>query len=158
MKKILMAAVALAAVSATPAMAADFTISGAVTASCGSIGDKTIAFGTIGTNSDGTLTSGQSKSSDGQSVYCNGTGSTISVSHTALTTGDSSPAPSGFTKTIDFTTDVDFAGSKFGDGTAQSLGAKTGTLVVSANELTATAKPLAGSYSGKITVTVSPLL
>lgn len=156
MKKILMAAVALTALGATPAMAADFAVSGSVEASCGSIGDKPIAFDAILTNADGTLKTGQSKSSDGQSVYCNGSNSTISVSHAALKIGDGSGAPTNFTKTINFTTEVDFAGSKFTDGAGLNLGAKSGILTVTAKDLSADAKPLAGSYTGSITVTVSP--
>ncbi|ANI79505.1 hypothetical protein [Sphingobium sp. EP60837] len=160
MKKILMAAVALTALGATPAMAAGvFTVSGDVAATCGAISDGTITFSSgIATGTDGTLTSGQSQSSAPQNVYCNGAGSKITVAHTAMKIGDGTGAPSNFTKTIDFTTDVNFAGTHFGEGTSQTLGAMSGSLVVSANDLTASAKPLAGSYSGSITVTVSPSL
>ena len=155
MKKILMAAVAVAALASTPVYAADFAVTGTVQASCGAITGLPIAFGTIATGSDGSLTAGQSKSSASQSAYCNGANSTISVSHLALANGTGA-APTGFTRTIDFTTDVDFAGAHFTDGVTQSLGAKTGSLVVSANSLTASAKPLAGDYTGSITVTVTP--
>ena len=48
MKKILMAAVAVAALGATPAYAADtgvFAVSGSVQLACGGLGNGTIAFG-----------------------------------------------------------------------------------------------------------------
>lgn len=159
MKKLLMIGAALAATTAaTPAFATDFTVSGSVTASCGAMTDDPIAFGTIATDADGSLSTGQSKTNAGQPVYCNGVGSTISVSHDALKIGDGTGAPTGFTKTIDFTTSVDFAGVVVGDGASQTLGAQTGTLKVSANNLTASAKPLAGTYAGAVHVTVTPAL
>jgi spore coat protein U-like protein len=154
----MMAALAVSSLSATPALAqsASYTVSATVAASCGALTNGTIPFGTLGIGTDGTLTSGQSFSSGSQNVYCNGVNSTITVGHTAMTTSAAATDAGGFTRTIDFTTSVNFAGSTFGDGTTQALGAKTGTLVASANSLTATAKPYAGSYSGTISVTLSP--
>jgi hypothetical protein len=156
MKKLLMAAVAVSAIAATPAFAADFPITATVGASCGAITGSTIAFSAIATGADGTLTAGQSASSSSQAVYCNGAGSTITVTSTELLTSPGVVA-SGFTKTLGFTTDVNFAGVHRGTGAAQALGAVTGTLIVSANNLTASAKPQAGDYTGLIQVTVAPI-
>lgn len=149
------------AMTVTPASAqqtSTFTVTGNVAASCGAIGNDTIAIGQIGIGTDGTLNTGQSKSTGSSNVWCNGLNTKIKVSHTALLTGDTSPAPSGFTKKIDYTPNVSFAGTNFGDGEV-TLGAKTGAMIVSANNLTAAdGKPLAGDYSGAITVVLTPAI
>jgi hypothetical protein len=159
MKKIFMTAAAitgLTAFSAMPAGAASFTVSGSVTATCNYTGG-TIAFGTIAINSDGTLTASQTASSTAQtSFFCNGAGTTLDLAHTAMTDGVT--APSGYTSTIDFTPAVKVGGTdkKVGDGTGTALGAIAGSLVVDARNLTAAAKPTAGTYSGSITLTLTP--
>lgn len=160
MKKIFIAAVpctVLAALPATPAAAASYTVTGAVSASCSAPAGGTIAFGTIGVQSDGTLTASQTASSSAQSsFYCNGAGTTLTLAHTAMTDGVT--APSGFTSTIDFTPAVKVGGTdkQVGDGTGVAFGAQAGSLVVDARNLTASAKPTAGSYSGSITLTLTP--
>lgn len=159
MKKIFMTVVAvtgLAGLPAVPASAASFTVSGSVTATCNYSGG-TIAFGTIATNADGTLTSNQSASSSAQTgFFCNGAGTTLDLTHTAMTDGVT--APSGFTSTIDFTPAVKVGGTdkQVGNGTSVALGAIAGSLVVDARNLSAAAKPTAGSYSGSITLTLTP--
>jgi hypothetical protein len=129
-----------------------------VTATCNYSGG-TIPFGTIGVNSDGTIASGQSASSTAQTgFYCNGAGTTLDLAHTAMTDGVT--APSGFTSTIDFTPAVKVGGTdkKVGDGTGTALGAIAGSLVVDARTLTATGKLTAGTYSGSVTLTLTPAL
>jgi hypothetical protein len=161
MRKIVIAAVtftAIAVLPAAPAAAADFTVTGSVTATCNYSGG-TIPFGTIGVNSDGTIASGQSASSTAQTgFYCNGAGTTLDLAHTAMTDGVT--APSGFTSTIDFTPAVKVGGTdkKVGDGTGTALGAIAGSLVVDARTLTATGKLTAGTYSGSVTLTLTPAL
>jgi len=161
MKSIFMLAVAFSALSAlraAPAAAADFTVSGSVTPTCNYSGG-TIVFGTIGVNSDGTIATGQSASSTAQAgFYCNGAGTTLDLSHTAMTDGVT--APSGFTSSIDFTPAVKVGGTdkKVGDGTGIALGAIAGALVVDARTLTATGKLTAGTYSGSVTLTLTPAL
>ena len=161
MKKIIIAAVmatGITAGAAAPAAAADFTVSGAVTATCNYTGG-TIPFGTIGVNSDGTIASGQSASSTAQTgFFCNGAGTTLDLSHTAMTDGVT--APSGFTSIIDFTPAVKVGGTdkQVGDGTGTSFGAIAGSLVVDARTLTATGKLTAGTYSGSVTLTLTPAL
>lgn len=161
MKKIFVAAViftAMCALPAAPAAAGDFTVTGSVTATCNYSGG-TIPFGTISVNSDGTIASGQSASSTAQTgFYCNGAGTTLDLSHTAMTDGVT--APSGFTSTIDFTPAVKVGGTdkKVGDGTGTALGAIAGSLVVDARSLTATGKLTAGTYSGNVTLTLTPAL
>jgi hypothetical protein len=160
MKKILMAAVALTAmatVPATPAAAADFTVTGSVAAACNYTGG-TIAFGAIGTNADGTIAASQSTSSSAQTgFFCNGAGTTLALSHTAMANA-ATPA-SGFTSTIDYTPAVSVGGvdQQLGDGNNNTFGAQAGDLVVDARTLTATGKLMAGNYSGTITLTLTPL-
>ena len=157
MKRQLMVAAALLAMSATPAYAqAVFNVSGTVNAVC-SYNGGTIAFGTITTDSSGNINSGQSASSSAETgFYCNGAGTTLDLAHTALTT--SATAPSGFTSSIDYTPEAQIgSGTPYsGDQTGTAFGAQAGSLVVSAKNLTATGKLMAGSYSGTITLTLTP--
>jgi opacity protein-like surface antigen len=163
MKKLLMAAVALTAlatVPATPAAAqAVFNVSGTVNAVCNYSGG-TIAFGTITTNADGTLPGTQDASSTPQTgFFCNGAGTTLTLAHSAMTTS-ATPA-TGFTSTINFTPAVVVGGvdKQVGDGSGVAFGAQAGSLVVDARDLStasATDKVMAGSYSGTITLTLTP--
>ena len=149
---------AMTALSAAPAAAANFTVSGSVTPTCNYSGG-TIAFSTIGVNADGTIATGQTASSAAQaSFYCNGAGTTLDLAHTAMTDGVT--APSGFTSTIDFTPAVKVGGTdkKVGDGTGIALGAISGALVVDARALAATGKLTAGTYGGSVTLTLTPAL
>ena len=158
MKKIFIAALAASALTATPAMAqtATYAVSGMVNASCGGPADAPIAFGTINTTTAGELAGGQSKSITQTPVYCNSTGTTIKITHSALT--NTAIAPTGFTSTISYTPVVDFGGHTYtGDqNPAVLLGAAAGDLVVTASMLTATAKPMAGGYTGAIVLTLTP--
>lgn len=163
MKRLLLAAVAVTAMSTAPAHAqqATFNVTASVTATCSFTGG-TIPFGTLNTNSDGTLTTGQSHSSPDQTgFYCNGAHTTLDLAHTAMTNNDVATATSPFTRTIDFTPAVKVGGSdvQVGNGTGTVLGATAGTLVVDARNLStasASDKVLAGSYSGTITLTLHP--
>jgi len=162
MKKLLVAAAALGAVASTPAMAtaapsADYTVTGTVAPTCNAGSGGTITFGTIALASDGTLGTNADQSSTGVNVYCNGVNATLSLAgHTIV----NSPAPADttdFTKTLSFTTTATVGGSSFTEANAQAFGAKAGSLVVTAASLSAGGKrPYAGSYTGTITVTLSP--
>lgn len=158
MRKLLMAAVALTAMSATPAFAqsANFTVSGSVNAVCSFTGGA-ISFPTITTNADGTIAASQSASSSAQAgFYCNGAGTTLTLAHSALT--NAATPGSGFTSTIDYTPAAVVGGvdKQVGDGTNATFGAQAGSLVVDARNLSATGKLMAGSYSGAITLTLTP--
>ena len=162
MKKIMMAALALASPTATPALAqsANWAVTGTVNAQCGALTGSTLAFGTIAINaSDGKLATNAPVSSASQPVYCNGVNSTITVGYTAMTnTTTAATDTADFTGKIDYTANVAFGGTNFAPGAApQALGASAGTLVVTASALNAGGKrPYAGSYSGNIAVTLSP--
>lgn len=166
MKKLLLAAAALGAVASTPAMAttgdstATYEVSGTVNASCNANTGGTIAFTTITTNSDGTLASGQSKTSGASAVYCNGVNSTITVSGSSIVNSVAADNAE-FTGTLTFTPSAKIDGAagivNVGAGTT-ALGAKAGDLTVTAGSLTATGgkRPYAGAYTGNVTVTLSP--
>ena len=161
-KKLLLAAVAVSAIAATPAMAADTValcgISGSVGEVCSASATGSIAFGAL-TDGTGTLNVTSKDAAADTGAYCNGAGTTITIAHTNLvhSTG-AGTAPAGFTKTVTFVPEVDAgATTKTGDIGPVALGAFSG-LTVRAKSLatSASAKPLAGSYSGSITVTLTP--
>ena len=166
MKKVLMGAVALTAMTATPALAADpsatFTVNGSVNNTCniGSGSAFNINSGTISTDANGALSGTNTGTSSSVSVVCNSGGAQINIDHTALVNTNNALADgNGFTKTIDFTP----SGTLTNNGSDTALvagdnntGIVNGTLKVTAASLTTAggAKPYAGSYSGTIVVTV----
>ncbi|MFC4594399.1 hypothetical protein [Sphingobium tyrosinilyticum] len=166
MKKILMAAVALTALGATPAMAADsvavYTVTGNVGAICAASGTGTIEFGNL-VDTDGTLNASDKTSSDA-SAYCNGAGTTVKISHVDLTHKTfSGTVPAGFVKVVSFVPEITVgsggtAKTVNGDqATATGLGAFSGLTVKAKSPSVASGKPLAGDYEGSITVTLSPI-
>lgn len=157
MKKVLMAAVALTAVTATPAFAEDFAVTGKVAATCNYTGG-TIAFGTIQTNADGTLVANQKASSTAQTgFYCNGGSTKATVTHSPLSSGTGAAA-TGFVNSIGFTPVVSIGGVDVvtGDASGASISATSGSLVVRADNLTASGKVQAGDYTGQIVLTLTP--
>ena len=147
---------AFAVIPATAQAQVAYTVTGSVTAACNATAGA-IAFSTIGVATDGTLSDSRTGSSAAQaSFYCNGAGTKITLAHAAMT--NAVAAPSGFTNSIDFTPAVKVAGAdkQVGDGANVAFGATAGSLVVEARNLSATGKLIAGSYSGSITLTLSP--
>ena len=156
MKKLLMAAVAASALAATPALAATdatYDVTGSVNSACGIAASGTVAFSALA-NADGTYASPTATAANDTTAYCNQAGTTVDISHTAMTT--SGATPTGFTNTLDFTPVVSFNGATgLNDGAAQLVGA-FGSLSVSATATTPAAKLIAGSYSGQISITLHP--
>ena len=158
MKKILIAAMALSALASTPAFAANtvaaYAVTGSVTAICSAAASGSITLGSL-TDASGNLNVTGGTASD-TGAYCNGAGTTVQVAHAALTTAGA--AATGFTNTLSFTPVV-VAGATTLTGdkaSGTSLGAFSG-LSVSVSSLSAGGnKPVAGSYSGSITVTLTP--
>ena len=124
MKKLLMAAVAASSLAATPALAATdatYDVTGSVNSACGIAASGTVAFSALA-NADGTYASPTATAANDTTAYCNQAGTTVDISHTAMTTDGTAPA--GFTKTLDFTPVVSFNGAAgLNDGTAQLVGA-----------------------------------
>lgn len=169
MKKFLMLAAAAAAVSATPAMAATnsatYDVKASVSAFCTALTSSSTAldFGSLDSfiNADGTLgTNSLSKNVQQTNVVCNGAGTTITVTPTAMTNTNSALTDtSQFTKTINYTTTVSLAGSSVTvDSLPHNVGALNGTLSVTASNLSPAGglALYAGSYAGTIVVTLTP--
>lgn len=166
MKKILMAAVAVSGLAATPAMAADsatYDVTGTVTAVCSVNSGTTIAFTGL-TDGSGSIVAGAVTNIAGDTgAYCNGGNSKLSVTHSPLKlqagAEDSTVTPpTGFVKTIEFTPVVkvgDLA-TEYNDGGAHAVGAFSGLSVQAKAPTVTGGKPLAGDYKGSITIAVSP--
>ena len=159
MKRLMIGAVALAALAATPAMAvdpsADFQVSGSVSAACFATGG-TIEFGTMSINaSTGRLNGATSASSTGSDAWCNGVNSTLSFTSTGKLTNANTTTDAAFTSELSFTPSVTLGGNAVTSGS--KVGAAYGSLVVTAGNLSDGGKlPVAGDYTGLISVTLSP--
>lgn len=156
MKRLMMGAVALAALTTTPAMAADYQVQGTVNAACYANTGGTIDFGTMTIDStSGRLNGPTSASSAGSTIWCNGINSTLSFTSTGVFTGSNTSSDTAFTNLLTFNPSVTLGGSAVTSGA--TIGAKSGSLVVTAGNLSDGGKlPVAGSYTGLITVTLSP--
>ncbi|MDF8335051.1 hypothetical protein [Novosphingobium cyanobacteriorum] len=163
MKKLLLAAASLGAVISTPALAAapsaTYDVTASVPQSCNAGSNGTISFSTLTLNSDGTVASGQSASSTGTAVYCNGAAATLTLSTGNTITNSAYTADAGgFTKTLTFTTTAKIgSGATLNEGTT-TIGAVAGNLVVTASSINGLsgARPYAGDYTGSLTVTLTP--
>ncbi len=153
MKKLLMAAVAVSTLAATPALAATsavYTVNGNVTATCSVTGTGTITLGELGAGTTFTATDA--------SAACNQGNTTVDVTHVKLQSTTVATATTGFTRELEFTPKLetqDSAKTVTGDATAASLGAFN-TLKVTATTGTPTATLVAGNYTGSITITLNP--
>lgn len=164
MKKYLMMAAALVAVSATPAMAATYDVKANVDAFCttltGSTGSSAdLDFGTLNVGADGKLTGSYTKNSSQANVVCNGSNTSITVTKTSMTNSATLTDTNNFTNTIDYTPTVTLAGhSVTVDGSSHAIGELVGTLSVTADTLAPSGGKalLAGSYAGTIVVTLTP--
>jgi hypothetical protein len=159
MRKIVTIAAALSAFIAVPAFGATntvatYAVSGTVSAVCSANASGSISLGNL-VDGTGTLNVSSGSASD-TGAYCNGAGTTIEVSHTSLTTAGT--ASTGFTNTLTYSPKVT-AGATVLTGdqpSGTSLGTFSG-LTVEVTSLSASGnKPVAGTYSGAITVTLSP--
>lgn len=155
MKKLLLAAVAVSAIAATPAMAAgtatDYEFKGSVTEVCSTTTATKSGF-TIAL--DGTFAK---QTLSDSTAYCNGATTTASYVVTHLTNDDTGiSAPSGFTTTVPITAEVK-AGTATVVAGGSTVGAFNGLTVSATGDGVASGtKVMAGAYSGKITVTLTP--
>jgi hypothetical protein len=170
MKKILMAAVAVSALSATPAMAQTgpsqtYTFDGTVAARCVITGASLVSFGAL-TDESGAYTSGASEDSVDSEAYCNQASTTATIKHTNLTTD--SAASLGFTNVIPMSAALSTpqgasvvdetvaSGTDESAGTTDEVNAFTGLKVTATLGSIGSAKLVAGTYEGSITVTLTP--
>lgn len=171
MKKLLMAAVAFTAISATPALAsvpgADYTFSGSVAAIC-TIGGHSgaVDFGALTDGNGGYTGSGSSQDAADDSAYCNQAQTTAKITHTNLFT--SSVASNGFTNIVPMSASLSTTeggslsdattatGTGTSSGSTATIGAFTGLTVTATLGTIGTDKLVAGTYGGTITVTLTP--
>jgi len=169
MKKLPIAAVGLAAMASTPAMAAagtsqTYTFNGHVDALCSISGAAAVDFGAL-TDGSGNYANPGAKTATDTGANCNQAGTTATIKHTDLTT--SNPATTGFTNIVPLSASLstdqgvtiadttNASGSTASTGTGGTIKAFTG-LTVTATPGTPTARLVAGSYSGTVTVTLTP--
>lgn len=157
MKKILMAAVAFTAITATPALAQSsgtFTVSGSIAGQCGGLGAGLIQFNQIATAANGQVSDNRSLQSTAQNVFCNAGGSTISIEKNNMTNNTVVTDTTNFTNTISYDAAVTIGGTPYSNGAVNIL---SGNLVVTASNLSSGGKiPVSGAYSGTVVVTLTP--
>lgn len=138
-----------------PLVTQDFAVSGSIDARCTVGSTSPLAFGQIALNADGTLASGQSKNAT-LAIYCNGAGSKLKIAGASIT--NSVAAASGFTSSLALSPTATIGSTVAGlaDTNGVALGAVYGNLAVSTGNLAASDRPMAGDYSGTITVTLTP--
>lgn len=174
MKKMLLAAAAASAMLATPAMAADnatFNFSGSVAEVCTVSGAAaTVDFGAL-TDGSGNYTAGSTtQTATSTNAYCNQGQTKATISHTNFYT--SNAATTGFTNNIPMTAslvtivgaadNVTVADTTVASGTTSSAGTQgdvgnfTGLKVKATLGSIGSAKLVAGTYGGSITVTLQP--
>lgn len=166
MKKFLMAAVALTALTATPAMAAEeqtYTFDGTVASICTISGATKVAFGALTDGNGAYNKSAATATATDSGAYCNQGLTTAAVKHTNLV--NAVAASSGFTNVVPMSAslattqgasinDTSAAGSA--TGTSGTIGAFTGLSVTATLGSIGTDKLVAGTYDGSITVTLTP--
>ena len=170
MKKILIAATSLAAMTATPAFAASnasYSFDGSVAALCSISGHgASVSFGAL-TDGNGAYT-GNSTSQDAtdDNAYCNQANTQATITHTNLYT--SNAASTGFTNVVPMSASLSTTeGGSLADATAAvgtgtstgssgTIGAFTGLKVTATLGSIGSSKLVAGSYSGTITITLTP--
>ena len=173
MKAILMTAAAFAALAAaTPASAtvpagAAYSFDGSVAALCSIAGNaSSVTFGAL-TDTNGAYTgAATSQQSTDTSAYCNQASTTATIQHTNLFT--SNTASTGFTNVVPMSASLSTTqGASLSDATSATgtgtsvgsngtIGAFTGLKVTATLGTIGSNKLVAGSYSGTITVTLTP--
>ncbi|MGV3512409.1 MAG: hypothetical protein ACO1OX_10445 [Novosphingobium sp.] len=171
MRKILVLAASMIAIAATPAMAQSVTgtvnVTGSVAPKCKFVtATADLPLGELA-NTDGGLdpakVDNQTRTLNG---WCNNAAATLSVKATALT-GDqavTTGAEAAFTNRIDYTASVTANSASFSDVSTDDLASAdatvnmfSGDVVVTLGSSSAASKKLvAGDYTGKVEVTLTP--
>jgi hypothetical protein len=170
MKRVLLGAVALAAMVATPAMAdttsQTYTFNGTVASICTISGASLVSFGAL-TDASGNYTgNGTAKDATDSGAYCNQAATTAKITRTNFV--NSNTATTGFTNVIPMaaslsTTEGAVLSDTSGDpgtgtssGNSGTIGAFTGLKVTATLGSIGTNKLVAGTYNGSITVVLTP--
>jgi hypothetical protein len=174
MRKLLMAAVALTAVTATPALASTsqtYNFTGSVAAICTIAGAaSTVDFGALTDGSGAYTQNGVAKDATDTDAYCNQAQTTASIKHTDLFTTNS--ASTGFTNVVPMSASLTTfvgaspavvladstpaSGSTESSGSSGTVGAFTGLKVTATLGSIGSDKLVAGTYNGTITVDLTP--
>jgi len=169
MRKLLIVTAVLTATTATPALAApaSYNFDGSVAALCSISGHAgSVSFGAL-TDGNGAYTgNGTSEDATDDNAYCNQANTEATITHTNLyTTND---AGTGFTNVIPMdaalsTTNggslndsTGASGTGTSSGSTGTIGAFTGLKVTATLGTIGSDKLVAGSYTGTITVTLTP--
>jgi len=167
------------AAAAAGSVSGQVNVNGVVTASCSGSIAGTINLGELdGANGqlDPSFTTNATHGNTVQaSVICNSNAPTVTISATRLSDGVTPPDPATYTSTVDYTAKIDIATATPGTFTATyptagaggpqspgtaigaALSAAPNNVTISVTSLVPVAKVLtAGSYSGVISVTISP--
>jgi hypothetical protein len=172
MKKLLMAAVAAAGMSATPALAdttsQTYTFDGTVASICTISGASLVHFGALTDNSGAYTGNGTHQDATDSGAYCNQAATQATITHTNLV--NTNTATTGFTNVIpmsaklvttenstglaDATTPATPTGTS--SGSTGTIGAFTGLTVTATLGTIGTNKLVSGTYNGSITVTLTP--
>jgi hypothetical protein len=171
MKKLMMAAVALTALTATPALAAPGTeqtntFDGTVASICTISGASLVHFGAL-TDASGAYTgNGTHQDATDSAAYCNQAATTASISHTNFVNANT--ATTGFVNVIPMSASLSTtetgsladtsvaSGTSASTGTSGTIGAFTGLKVTATLGSVGTSKLVSGTYNGSITVTLTP--
>lgn len=168
MKKLLIAAAAFTAMTATSATAGtSYSFDGSVAALCSISGHAgSVSFGAL-TDGNGAYTaSGSAEDAADDNAYCNQANTEASITHTNLFTTNG--ASSGFTNVIPMSAALSTTnGGSLSDSTSASgtgtsagssgtIGAFTGLKVTATLGSIGSDKLVAGTYNGTITVTLTP--
>jgi len=169
MRKLLIVTAVLTATTATPALAApaSYNFDGSVAALCSISGHAgSVSFGAL-TDGNGAYTgNGTSEDATDDNAYCNQANTEATITHTNLyTTND---AGTGFTNVIPMDAALSTtnggslndssgaSGTGTSSGSTGTIGAFTGLKVTATLGTIGSDKLVAGSYTGTITVTLTP--
>lgn len=159
MKKLLLAAVAVSALVATPALAvapdATYDVHATVNGLCSISAGSALTFTAALTDASVASNTGTTNEVDDTAAYCNQAGTKITISHDNLITPGT--AGTGFTKEVNYTPVVTINGTGYNDVTDQLVGTFAGIKVKATSPSAVGATRLvAGDYTGNIYITLAP--
>ena len=139
-------------------MAVTYDVTANVAAACSISTGQTLAFGTLTDASLGNAAVVTNVVTD-SAAYCNQASTTMTVSHTNITTGGTPAVGSGFTNQVNYTPVVTINGNSYGDVVGQLVGTFSSLIVKATTPVGVNGtKLVAGSYAnGAITITLAPM-
>lgn len=159
MKKLLMAAIAVTSIAATPAMAADaaYTVDATVAPTCTIAATGTLSFGALTSTATSFSAATSNPTYTDTTAYCNQASTKITVTHTDMTASNGHSSP-GFANSVAIVPSVATSNhaAYSGDQTvAVPVGAFT-SMTVSATATAPSSPLIASAYAGSISITLVP--